>query len=159
MGCFMGSLEGWLGIRSLCTFHLRVTKQSQSAEKLVQWLHSESQYAASTVGKMIEKVQHASLQEADLKDGWLQKQMPGGFGLVFSIWMKNAEHAQRLPSMLYVFQHATSLGGVESLVEWRAMSNQGRDPRLMWVSCGVEDVEDMKADILQAFESLLRDFP
>jgi hypothetical protein len=38
------------------------------------------------------------------------------------------------------------------------MSNEGRDPRLIRVSCGVEDVEDMKADILQAFESLLRDF-
>ncbi|KAF4449974.1 cystathionine beta-lyase [Fusarium albosuccineum] len=159
MGCVMGSFEGWLGIRSLRTLHLRVTKQSQSAERLVQWLHSESQDSASTVGKMVEKVQHASLQEADLKDGWLQKQMPGGFGPVFSIWMKNAEHAKILPSRLYVFQHSTSLGGVESLMEWRAMSDQGRDPRLMRVSCGVEDIEDMKADILQAFESLLRDFP
>ncbi|KAJ3470529.1 hypothetical protein MRS44_000628 [Fusarium solani] len=132
MGSIVGSFEGWLDIRSPRTLHLRVIKQSQTAEKLVSWLHEEVQKPGSLVGKMIDKVQHASLQEADLKNGWLRKQMPGGI--------------------------ATSLGGVESLMEWRAMSDEGRDPRLIRVSCGVEDVEDMKADILQAFESLLRDF-
>ncbi|KAJ4168235.1 hypothetical protein NW765_015511 [Fusarium oxysporum] len=159
MGSVMGSFEGWLGIRSLRTLHLRVIKQSQTAEKLVTWLHEELKSQESLVGKMVDRVQHASLQEADLNDGWLSRQMPGGFGPVFSIWMKREEHAQRLPSRLFIFQHATSLGGVESLMEWRAMSDKGRDPRLMPVSCGVEDVEDMKQDILQAFESLSRDFP
>ncbi|KAK2685337.1 hypothetical protein QWA68_015776 [Fusarium oxysporum] len=159
MGSVMGSFEGWLGIRSLRTLHLRVIKQSQTAEKLVTWLHEELKSPESLVGKMVDRVQHASLQEADLNDGWLSRQMPGGFGPVFSIWMKREEHAQRLPSRLFIFQHATSLGGVESLMEWRAMSDKGRDPRLMRVSCGVEDVEDMKQDILQAFDSLSRDFP
>ncbi|KAJ4118581.1 hypothetical protein NW765_017468 [Fusarium oxysporum] len=159
MGSVMGSFEGWLGIRSLRTLHLRIIKQSQTAEKLVTWLHEELKSPESLVGKMVDRVQHASLQEADLNDGWLSRQMPGGFGPVFSIWMKREEHAQRLPSRLFIFQHATSLGGVESLMEWRAMSDKGRDPRLMRVSCGVEDVEDMKQDILQAFESLSRDFP
>ncbi|WAO83976.1 Hypothetical protein NCS54_00117700 [Fusarium falciforme] len=143
--------EGWLGIRSLRTLHLRVIKQPQTAEKLVPWLHEEVQKPGSLVGKMIDKVQHTSLQEADLKGGWLRKQMPGGFGPVFSIWMNKEEHVRRLPSRLYIFQHAMSLGGVESLTKWRAMSDEGRDPRLIRVSCGVEDVEDMKADILQAF--------
>ncbi|CAG9945071.1 unnamed protein product [Clonostachys rosea f. rosea IK726] len=156
MGCVMGSFEGWLGIRSVRTFHLRVTRQSQTALALVQWLHSESKTPNSVVGKMVEYVQHASLQEADLKDGWLQRQMPGGFGPVFGLCMKEEKHARVLPSRLYVFQHATSLGGVESLMEWRAMSDLGRDPRLLRVSCGVEDVEDLKSDIMQAFEALLR---
>ncbi|KAH6961750.1 Cys/Met metabolism PLP-dependent enzyme-domain-containing protein [Ilyonectria destructans] len=157
-GSVMGSLEGWLGIRSLRTLHLRVTRQSQTAEKLVAWMSQELQDPTSLVAKLVEKVQHASLQHEDLKDGWLRKQMPGGFGPVFSFWMKNVEHARRLPSRLYIFQHATSLGGVESLVEWRAMSDEGRNPKLMRVSCGVEDVEDMKADLLQAFESLQKNF-
>lgn len=159
MGSIVGSFEGWLGIRSLRTLHLRVIKQPQTAEKLVSWLHEEVQKPGSLVGNMIDKVQHTSLQEAVLKGGWLRKQMPGGFGPVFSIWMNKEEHVRRLPSRLYIFQHAMSLGGIESLMKGRAMSDEGRDSRLIRVSCGVEDVEDMKGDILQAFESLLRDFP
>lgn len=159
MGCVMGNLEGWLGIRSIRTMHLRVARQSQSATTLVKWLHAESQNPDSLVSKMVETVLHASLQEDALKEGWLQKQMPNGFGAVFGICMKNREHAKRLPSRLFVFQHATSLGGVESLMEWRAMSDLGRDERLLRVSCGIEDVEDLQSDILQAFEGLLRDFP
>jgi len=94
-----------------------------------------------------------------LEDGWLKKQMPGGFGPVFSIWTHNPEHARRLPTRMFVFQHATSLGGVESLMEWRTMSDKGCDKRLLRISCGIEEMEDLKADILQGMESLLRDFP
>ncbi|KAI8688608.1 hypothetical protein NCS55_00114800 [Fusarium keratoplasticum] len=149
--------EGWLGIRSLRTLHLCVIKQPQTAEKLVSWLHEEAQKSGSLVRKMIDKVQHASLQEADLKGGWLRKQMPGGFGPVFSIWMNKEEHVRRLPSRLYIFHHCDESGGVESLMEWRAMSDEGRDLRLIRVSCGLEDVEDVEGDIRQAFESLLRE--
>ncbi|KAF6525495.1 hypothetical protein HZS61_011290 [Fusarium oxysporum f. sp. conglutinans] len=158
-GSVMGSFEAWLGIRSLRTLDLRVTRQSQSATALVTWISVQLKDPESLVGEMVEKVAHASLQEDDLKDGWLKKQMPNGFGPVFSIWMKREDHARRLPSRLYVFQHATSLGGVESLMEWRAMSDKGRDPQVMRVSCGLESVEDMKKDILQGLESLQKDFP
>lgn len=159
MGCVMGNFESWLGIRSIRTLELRVTKQSKTATALVNWLTSEMQDADSIVSKTVDSVIHASKQEADINDGWLLKQMPNGFGPVFGLRMKSAEHARRLPSRLYVFQHATSLGGVESLMEWRTMSDEGRDPNFMRVSCGVEDCEDLKADIVQALESLARDFP
>jgi cystathionine beta-lyase len=61
------------------------------------------------------------LQDEDIKEGWLLKQMAGGFGPVFSITMKEQIFARRLPSKLQLFHHATSLGGVESLIEWRTM--------------------------------------
>lgn len=107
------------------------------------------------VSTVLDRVGHASLQHDALEDGWLQKQMPGGFGPVFAMWTKNPDHARRLPSRMYVFQHATSLGGMESLMEWRAMNDLKCDRRLLRVSCGLQDVEDMKADMLQAFESLV----
>ncbi|KAI9040244.1 pyridoxal phosphate-dependent transferase [Aspergillus affinis] len=153
-GSIMGNMESWLGLRSLRTLDLRVEKQSATATELVSWLGTELQKPGSVIARTIEKVEHASVQHEALKDGWLQKQMPGGYGPIFSIWTKKAEVAQILPSRLYVFQHATSLGGVESLMEWRAMSDEGRDPRVLGVSCGVEDVGDMKADIQQALENL-----
>ena len=60
----------------------------------------------------------------------------------------------RLPSKLRLFFHATSLGGVESLVEWRAMSDEGVDPRLLRVSVGLEAWEDLRDDLLRAFGEL-----
>jgi cystathionine beta-lyase/cystathionine gamma-synthase len=159
IGSVMGSFEGWLGIRSARTMQLRVVRQAQTAEKLVAWLQMQLKDLKSPVGKVLSHIQHASIQEEDLTDGWLQKQMPGGFGPVFSIWAKQAEHARRLPSRMFIFQHATSLGGVESLMEWRAMSDASCDRRLLRISCGIEEFDDLKADILQGMESLLRDFP
>jgi cystathionine beta-lyase/cystathionine gamma-synthase len=156
MGGVMGSFEGWLGIRSARTMHLRVTRQAQTAEKLVAWLQKEISDPASPVGQVLERLQHASIQYEDLKDGWLQKQMPGGFGPVFSIWAKNPNHARQLPSKMFIFQHATSLGGVESLMEWRAMSDAGCDPKLLRISCGIEEFEDLKHDVLQGLKSLLK---
>lgn len=158
-GAVMGSFEAWLGIRSLRTLELRVTRQSATATALVTWLSEQVQDSNSIIGKTVDKVAHASLQHDDLKNGWLKKQMPNGFGPVFSMRMKREDHARRLPSRLFIFQHATSLGGVESLMEWSAMSDEGRDPRLTRVSCGIESVEDMKKDIVQALESLHRDLP
>lgn len=159
IGSVMGSFEGWLGIRSARTMQLRVMRQAETAQKLAAWLQEQVEDKKSPIGKVISRVQHASLQREDLEDGWLKKQMPGGFGPVFSIWAHNPEHARRLPSRMFVFQHATSLGGVESLMEWRAMSDAGCDKRLLRISCGIEDFEDLKGDILQGVESLLRDFP
>jgi cystathionine beta-lyase/cystathionine gamma-synthase len=85
---------------------------------------------------------------------WLKQQMPNGFGPVFSIYMKDNHLARILPSRLRLFHHATSLGGVESLIEWRRMSDADVDERLLRVSVGVESWEDLKDDLLEAFKAL-----
>lgn len=153
----MGSLEGWLGVRSLRTLELRVERQSKSATELVSWLHGlliDGQgEEAELAKKTVEKVQHASLQKEDM--GWLKKQMPGGFGPVFAIWMKSGKLARTLPSKVHLFHHATSLGGVESLIEWRRMSDDAVDERVLRVSIGVENVDDLKQDLLDAFKGLI----
>lgn len=155
MGNVMGNLEGWLGLRSLRTLYLRVTRQSQTAETLVSWIHQEMQDPSSVVSHVVGDIRHASLQHQDLEDGWLRQQMPRGFGPVFAVWMKTAEQAKVLPSRLCIFQHATSLGDVESLIEWRAMSDGSCDQRLLRVSCGLEDPTDLRRDLLRAFQSLV----
>lgn len=156
MGGVMGSFEGWLGIRSARTMHLRVLKQSATATELVAWLDGQIRESGSVVGRVLDRVQHASLQRDDM-EGWLRRQMPGGFGPVFSVWARDSEHARRLPSKMVVFQHATSLGGVESLMEWRAMSDKSCDPRLLRISCGIEELEDLKGDLVQGLEALLEE--
>jgi cystathionine beta-lyase/cystathionine gamma-synthase len=160
LGAVLGSLEGWLGVRSLRTLDLRVQRQSSSADKLVRWLQDSLDgkgegKEAEVVKKVVSKISHASLQTADYD--WLKQQMPNGFGPVFSIYMKTSQLARTLPSKLRLFHHATSLGGVESLIEWRRMSDAEVDERLLRVSVGVESWEDLKGDLLGAFESLGND--
>ncbi|CAG8243302.1 unnamed protein product [Penicillium olsonii] len=155
LGNVMGSFEGWLGMRSVRTMHLRVLRQADTARKLVHWLNQQLQDPQTVISKFLGTVKHASLQHEDLHDGWLQKQMPGGFGPVFSVIAKSAELAKRLPGRLYIFQHATSVGGVESLMEWRAMTHEGCDKRLLRISCGIEELDDLKADLVQGMKSLI----
>ena len=158
----MGSLETWLGVRSLRTFELRIMRQSQNATALVTFLHecvngqegSDSE-GAEAVKKVVAKLDHASLQTEDM--AWLKKQMPNGYGPVFSMWCKTSEQAKRLPSKLELFHHATSLGGVESLIEWRRMSDKGVEDTLLRVSVGAENIEDLKEDLIWGFKALVKE--
>ncbi|TIC36914.1 PLP-dependent transferase [Wallemia mellicola] len=152
LGNVIGNLESWLGVRSLRTMDLRVKRQSQTASELVNWLAHDNN-DSNVIRKVLEKVQHSSLQAEDKE--WLEKQMPGGFPTIFIIWMKSEAIAKALPSKLRYFQHATSLGGVESLIEWRTLSDDRIDRRILRISCGIEHVEDLKSDLLRAFQSFL----
>jgi cystathionine gamma-synthase len=155
LGSVMGNLEGWLGVRSLRTFDLRIQRQSANAEKIVSWLQkslNEDTEEAKVVKKVVRKLAHASLQTSDFS--WLKKQMPNGFGPVFSIYTHEKAQARALPSKLQLFHHATSLGGVESLIEWRRMSDTSVDETLLRISVGVESWEDLKDDLLWAFKAL-----
>lgn len=169
LGSVMGSMEGWLGIRSIRTLEVRVERQSFNTGKIVAWLdavlHPEKASSVGGVTKVsaedskivrsvLGKIEHASLQEEDIKEGWLLKQMPNGFGPVFSITMKEQEFARRLPSKLDLFHHATSLGGVESLIEWRTMTDSTIDARLLRVSVGLEGWEDLRDDLMRGFKAL-----
>ena len=165
LGSVPGNLEGWLGVRSLRTFELRIRRQSENAEALVTFLDGCINNAATTsstgsadtsaVRKVVTKVTHASLQTSDMS--WLRPQMPGGFGPVFALWCHSAEQAKRLPSKLHLFHHATSLGGVESLIEWRRMSDKGVDERLLRVSVGAEGWEDLREDLVGGFRALVEE--
>lgn len=154
LGSVMGGMEAWLAVRSVRTLSVRVRRQSESATKLVAWLHSLVSKPDSGFGKLIERVQHASLQKQDLEHGWLREQMHGGFGPVFAICMRDEGLARKLPSCLELFQHATSLGGVESLIEWRAMSDSTVDTRLLRVSVGLEAWEDLRGDLEGGFRKV-----
>lgn len=156
LGSVMGNMEGWLGVRSLRTLELRVERQSRNALSLVDWLVGEMRTQGSVVSRAVEKIQHASLQPEAKKEGsWLKRQMPHGYGPVFALWMRDEETAKSLPSKLLLFHHATSLGGVESLIEWRAMTDRSVDKRLLRVSVGVEGWTDLRDDLERGFRALV----
>jgi cystathionine beta-lyase/cystathionine gamma-synthase len=164
LGSTMGNLESWLGVRSLRTLEVRVQRQSQNAEWLVSWLDSAIKSEcpspgsdAAAVQGAVYQVKHASLQRDDML--WLQEQMPNGYGPVFSMVMKEEYMARELPSKLAFFHHATSLGSVETLIEWRALSDDRVDRRLLRISVGLENWEDLRSDLISAFKTITGDTP
>lgn len=164
LGSVMGGLESWLGVRSLRTLELRVMRQSENAQQIVTAIHGAltghtvgtglSQSDVDAVKAVVKDVFHASLQREEYKT-WLKNQMPNGFGPVFSMTLKTQELAKTLPSKLNFFHHATSLGGVESLIEWRSMTDATIGKDLLRVSIGIEDARDLLDDLLQGFRALI----
>lgn len=141
LGTNIGNMEAYLLLRAMRTYELRINKQSETATAIVKYL---SENAAKW--PKLAKIHHSSLQ----KDDFVAKQMKGGHSPVFSIEMTNDKDAISLPSKLKYFQHATSLGGVESLIEYRPVSDATAPMTLLRLSCGIENVEDLIADIDQA---------
>jgi len=159
MGSPLGSLEAWLLLRSLRTLHLRVPRQSASATVLARWLNSISKTPVGETydgipGGVLSYVWHSSLQAADERGFEPKHQMQGGFNATFSILFAEPRHAAKFPHLLRYFVPATSLGGVESLVEYRLQSDPSSDPRLVRLSIGIEEVDDLQADMRQAFQKL-----
>ncbi|PYI06507.1 cystathionine gamma-synthase [Aspergillus sclerotiicarbonarius CBS 121057] len=159
LGSIIGNMEAWLGLRSLRTLEVRVQRASQGCGSLVAWLQNALEAPSPGSGSdehviqsVLQKIYHTSLQD----EPWVRKQMPNGFGSVFSIVLQNEDYARRLPSKLALFQHATSLGGVESLIEWRALSDSRVDRKLLRLSIGLENWEDLRNDLLGAFRAVLQ---
>lgn len=140
-GNVIGNLECWLLIRSLKTFGLRILKQSENATRLAEWLNSKNI-----------KVWHTSISSHP--SYVLGKKYLNGHPGIFSIEMNSEKEAKILPKVLKIFKDATSLGGVESLIEWRYKYDSTISPKLLRVSVGIEDFEDLRGDFQQAFEVL-----
>ncbi|KAL0582043.1 hypothetical protein V5O48_000101 [Marasmius crinis-equi] len=160
MGMVMGSLESWLLLRSLRTLHLRVPRQSETATALAKWLQTivEETSAGKTFDSVppgvVSQVYHTSLQEPDARGFDPKSQMEGGYNATFAILLSDVTHAKHLPGQAKLFISATSLGGIESLIEYRARADPTADPRLVRLSIGVEDIEELKDDLRQAFQKV-----
>lgn len=143
LGTNIGSLESSLLLRSLKTFELRVKKQSSNAIKLVAYLHDNINNIPN-----LSKVYHSSLQ----KDAFVETQLNGVHSPTFSIEVSTAEFAKTLPNRLKYFVHATSLGGAESLIEWRCLTDPHTSRTLLRVSVGLEDADDLIEDLSNALK-------
>eukprot|EP01065_Artemidia_motanka_P005337 TRINITY_DN12586_c0_g1_i1.p2 TRINITY_DN12586_c0_g1~~TRINITY_DN12586_c0_g1_i1.p2 ORF type:complete len:404 (+),score=143.32 TRINITY_DN12586_c0_g1_i1:65-1276(+) len=144
LGSIPGNLEVWLLLRSLRTLEIRVKRQCETAAGLARWLSGPH---AAQLG--VTKVWHPSLPTHP-NHAVASKQMPGGYGGVLSIEVKGDGVAKRLPECLKLFRNATSLGGVESLIEWRHRWDPKVTPRLVRLSVGLEAEADLRADIERA---------
>ncbi|GJE96512.1 cystathionine gamma-synthase [Phanerochaete sordida] len=156
LGSVSGSLEAWLLLRSLRTLHLRVPRQSASAAVLATWLSGAAGAHDGIPADVVERVHHSSLQGRDARGWEPSAQLEGGWNPTFAIVLTHVELAARLPHDTRLFVPATSLGGVESLIEHRVSVDPAEHPRLVRLSVGVEDVDDLRDDLRQALQAAAR---
>ncbi len=144
VGGVLGAFEAWLLQRGLRTLYLRVERASQNALAIAE--HFEGHPA-------VERVLYPGLKSHP-GHAVAARQMRGGFGGMLSILVKGGEaEALAVAGRAKVFLRATSLGGVESLIEHRASIEGPHSlvPRnLLRLSVGIEDGRDLIGDLEQA---------
>ncbi|MBM3518188.1 MAG: aminotransferase class V-fold PLP-dependent enzyme [Alphaproteobacteria bacterium] len=143
-GAVLGPFEAWLLVRGMRTLYLRVSQACRSAERIAGHLAAHPRVAAVLYPGLPGHPGHAIAKA----------QMTGGFGGTLSIRVAGGEMAAvAVAARTTVFKRATSLGGVESLIEHRASiegAGSSAPPDLLRLSVGIEDTEDLIADLDQA---------
>ena len=143
-GAIVGSFEAWLLQRGMRTLFLRVRKACESALAIAR--HFEGHPALKAV-LYPGLPSHPGHEVAE-------RQMDGGFGGMLSLRVNGgAERALEVVKRCQVFTRATSLGGVESLVEHRHSIEGAGSPipaDLIRMSIGIESADDLIADLEQA---------
>jgi cystathionine gamma-synthase len=134
--------SAWLARRGLQTMPLRVRHQAAAALELSR--RAERHPAVA-------RVYYPGLPD-DPGHKIAARQMHGGFGGIFSILVNGgAQAAQAVVDAVRVWVPATSLGGVESLIERRARwAGETADPALLRLSVGLEEIEDLWRDLERA---------
>jgi cystathionine gamma-synthase len=147
IGSILGPQDAWLTIRGLKTLPLRLRKQQENAQQIAEWLVSHPH---------VRNVRYPGLPQHPGHDILNREQIGYGGMLAFEV-----DRADRVPALLAgvkVFLFAESLGGVESLVTYPSVQTHadmapalrerlGINDRLMRLSIGVEDVNDLIDDL------------
>ncbi|PTM40838.1 aminotransferase class I/II-fold pyridoxal phosphate-dependent enzyme [Bosea sp. 124] len=146
-GGILGPFEAYLLMRGMRTLHVRQERQSASAMTLAQKLSAHP---------LVARVLYPGLPQHPGHD-IAARQMEGGFGYMLSVQVVGGEAAAvKAAAHVELYKRATSLGGVESLIEHRA-SIEGAGspcpPDLLRLSTGIEDIDDLYGDLDQALKA------
>jgi len=145
-----GPMDCWLCLRGLKTLPLRMQQHDAAGREIAAWL---------TTHPRVKKVYYPGLPDHPQHE--LAKRQMRGFGGMISIELGDAALARRVVEKTRVFALAESLGGVESLIGHPASMTHASVPvalrqamgltdSLVRLSCGVEEVSDLIADLTQA---------
>jgi cystathionine beta-lyase/cystathionine gamma-synthase len=151
-GAIPGPWDCWLALRGTKTLHLRMRAHNENGQRVAEWLEAHPK---------VERVYYPGLPSHP-QHGLAKRQMRGFTGMI-SIEMGSLERARALVNHVRIFALAESLGGVESLIGHPAGMTHASVPAerresmaltegLVRLSCGVEAVEDLIADLGQALE-------
>ncbi len=151
MGANLGPFEAWLTLRGIKTLHVRMQRQTESAEKIAKWLEDHPK---------VEWVKYPGLRSHPHYA--LAKRQMEGFGSMMSFELKGGvEAGRRVMNSVRLCSLAVSLGAVETLISHPATMTHSVVPRedrlrggitdgLVRLSVGIEDVDDIIEDLGQA---------
>lgn len=149
-GAGLGPMDSWILLRGIKTLALRMNKHSENAMKVANWLRKQPK---------IEKVYYVGFE--DHKDYEITKKQTSGFGGMISFQVDSEETVNQILSRIQLITFAESLGGVESLIthpvsrthteiEEEKREALGITNTLLRLSVGIEDADDIIADLEQA---------
>ena len=148
VGAVNGPFDAYLALRGLKTLAIRMERHNQSAMEIARWLEQHPQ---------VEKVVYPGLESHPQYE--LAKKQMAGFGGMITIYLKgDLAKARSFLENVKIFALAESLGGVESLIEHPAIMTHASVPQetrkalgisdtLVRISVGIENVDDLKADL------------
>lgn len=153
LGAVLGPFDSYLLLRGVKTLAIRVERHNESALHIAQWLEKHPK---------IERVVHPGLKSHPQHD-IATKQMDGFGGMITMFIKGGLDEARRMLERVQIFALAESLGGVESLIEHPAImthasisakqrADLGISDTLIRLSVGIEDVDDLIADLEQALK-------
>ena len=157
VGSVPGPQDAWLVLRGIKTLHLRVPRHCENAARLADWLAGRDD---------VERVIYPG--RTDHPQNELAARQMSGFGGMVSLDLRGGlDAAHKLISSTRIFYLAESLGGVESLIESPALMTHASIPRddriarglgdgLVRLSVGIEDADDLIADLEQALDAAAR---
>ena len=155
IGSVAGPFDSFLALRGLKTLDVRMERHCRSSLEIATWLESHDK---------VERVLYPGL-ESHPQHELATRQMPGFGGIVTFFIKGDLDDARRFLERCSVFALAESLGGVESLVDHPAIMTHASVPAeeraklgisdtLIRLSVGIEDVEDLKADLDRALAGM-----
>ena len=151
VGACLSAMDSWLVIRGVKTLALRMEQHQKNAIALAEWLKTQPK---------VTKVLFPGLPEHPGYE--INKAQTTGFGGMLSFEVDNEETAKQVLEGIELIQFAESLGGTESLLTYPVTQThpdlkpedaerKGITRRLLRLSVGIEDTEDLIADLEQAF--------
>ncbi len=152
VGAIAGPFDSFLALRGLKTLALRMRQASESALQIAGWLEKHERVAHVWYPGLASHAQHELAK----------RQMKNGYSGIVSFSVKGGlEEARRVLERCRIFTLAESLGGVESLVDHPGLMTHasvppdmrktlGIDDSLIRLSVGIEDLEDLVADLKEA---------
>ena len=147
-GAVPGAFESWLLMRGLRTLFIRFERQSANAMAVAEAMSKHPAVSRVLYPGLPSHPGHAIAK----------RQMTGGFGGMLSLRLKGGfDAARKLAAGTQVFIQATSLGGVESLIEHRKPIEGAESPTpddLVRISCGIEPGDELIADLTRALDAL-----
>ena len=153
VGAVLGPQDSWLTIRGMKTLAVRLDRQQENARRIAEWLQGE---------RKVRKVFYPGLPEHPGHE--LLKSQAKGFGAMIAFEVTDPAYVEQLLLKTRLISFAESLGGVESLITFPEVQTHADIPpelrarlginnRLLRLSVGIEDCDDLIEDLRQALEA------